>query len=430
MTENGNACLEVIDALDGLFEFVKRSPTLDGSIPLSAAQGCKPFLDGNAAGFHLRFRNPAAIQTAGDAVLRLDSESREKIVHEYSSRIERLIRRGILSKDGYWHRELRAGFVWQKGNTLFLWSGFLVRPAAHVWLLVSGAFNRRCHVRLVEYVIADNADFVPVVLRLDLSSLRPGTTWLDTELACLVPLSPNVNFSVCALHERKEIGRAWCSFYDSHYLESRGARKYVGRYRSVTSHEPMASTNGTAECQLVIAGGARLHQIKTFNTFMTSSGWSRRHAQKNRLHFIVVRNIGDLTFRWDGTTSRDLHADIRGAEELLRNWVALYGSENLQSIAWLAQYSFAAQHGLPHLPITPWVFAVTPPGWSSLIDSYDFPGLDGMRGVISSDMYFGVPPLWQYQKTGRFKIPRGAPLARVLPVPRSLLNSPYREVSV
>jgi hypothetical protein len=75
------------------------------------------------------------------------------------------------------------------------------------------------------------------------------------------------------------------------------------------------------------------------------------------------------------------------------------------------------------------VFAITPPGWSSLIDTYHLEGLDGMRGVISTDGYFGIPPLWQFYKPGKFAVSRGTPLVRVLPVPRQLLPSTFRELS-
>lgn len=43
--------MDLISVLNGFFVIEKRSETLNGSVPLRAAQGCKPLLEGNAAGF-------------------------------------------------------------------------------------------------------------------------------------------------------------------------------------------------------------------------------------------------------------------------------------------------------------------------------------------------------------------------------------------
>ena len=129
----------------------------------------------------------------------------------------------------------------------------------------------------------DCDSFVPLILELDLASLRERDTWLDTELACLLPLRPDVATSVVPLKEKPEAGRAFRDFYDTGYVEPRVRGKYVGRYRKITASEPVTESPGTAECQLVIAGGPNLHDARSFDRFATPDGWSRRPPKGGRL---------------------------------------------------------------------------------------------------------------------------------------------------
>ena len=194
-----------------------------------------------------------------------------------------------------------------------------------------------------------------------------------------------------------------------------------------------SAASGKAECQLVIFGGPNLHQIGTFDRFATAAGRQRNPPAKRLLQFGVVRNLCDVKGRWDGSNVRDISTDLlEEAQRLREQWAELYGPDKLPSIDWETEYAHGMdgpQRGEPYLPMTPWLFAVTPPGWSSIIDSCHFKGLDGMRGVISTDAYFGVPPLWHITRPGRFAINRGAPLARILPVPRHLLRATLRKLS-
>jgi hypothetical protein len=179
--EAPSVCMDVIDALEGFFALEKRSETLDGSVALRAAQGCKPLLEGNAAGFHLRLTEPAVIRVGRSGpTLVLTDEGYAHVTAEYAARIAHMVERGILARGGYWHQELSKGFAWRQGTTFSLWTGHLVRPVPGIWLLVSGAFNRRCPINLAEYVITDDTAFIPVILQTDLSSLRGKDTWIET----------------------------------------------------------------------------------------------------------------------------------------------------------------------------------------------------------------------------------------------------------
>jgi hypothetical protein len=138
VSEPAIAC-DVVDALE-LVTLERRSPVLDGSIPLRAAQGCKPFLDGNSAGLHVRFRIPAVILKEG--ALQLTDEDHDRIASIYPTRLDALVRRGLLTENGYWDGRLRNGLVWHEGRSMFVWTGLLVRPAAGVRMMVTRAYNR------------------------------------------------------------------------------------------------------------------------------------------------------------------------------------------------------------------------------------------------------------------------------------------------
>src|SRR4051794_5441351 len=78
--------LDVIEVFD-TFELTTRSATLDGSIPVRAAQGCKPLLDGNSSGVHLRLRRPAMMERVHDgAGLRLTDEGLAAATADYDRR--------------------------------------------------------------------------------------------------------------------------------------------------------------------------------------------------------------------------------------------------------------------------------------------------------------------------------------------------------
>ena len=97
--------------------------------------------------------------------------------------------------------------------------------------------------------------------------MRDRETWLDTELACLTPLRPDVGMSIVDLKDRTEPGRASCEFYDEKYLKDRFEGKYLGRYRKVTAAESLIEAPGKADCELVLAGGPRL----TGSAYLTAS---------------------------------------------------------------------------------------------------------------------------------------------------------------
>lgn len=409
-----------------MFEVAARSPILDGSIPVRAAQGCKPLLDGNSAGLHVRAKGPAMISRGEDGVvLRLTDEDHTAANEGFDERLERLVERGLIVRDGYWHRELAKGFCVREGDTLRVWTGLLVKPEPGVWIALTTAYNRRCLVDVAESVLCDDAAYTPLVLEFDVKSLREDETWLDTEIATLTALRPGARLSIKTLTEAPELGRSFLDFYTKDYLERRGEAQYAGRYRKVTA---LATKQGedAAEWTVAYGGGCReLVEVARFQRFLTAAGPAESDPSGRDLEFAAVRATFDVAGRWDGSNLRDLTEPPADAlERLSVEWTSLYGEGSMETVEWWASYVLpllGPHRAEPFMSTTPWVLAVTPQGWSSMAEGMPFANLDPMRGVIGTDTFPAVPLAFQFQNLGAFRIPTGVVAGRIVPIPRDLL---------
>lgn len=81
------------------------------------------------------------------AVLRLTDEDHTAATEGFDGRLERLVERGLIARDGHWHRELAKGFCVREGDTLRVWTGLLVKPEPGVWCSTRASghwIRRRC----------------------------------------------------------------------------------------------------------------------------------------------------------------------------------------------------------------------------------------------------------------------------------------------
>jgi hypothetical protein len=426
---------EVIDVLDQFFILKERSATLEGSAPLKAVQFCTPFIHGNAAGFHLWFGDSALIaKRRQDIVLGLTDEGHAKSNDGYSAKIERLVERGLLDKASYWYRKLKNGISWKEGKSFYIWTGLLVRPSSGVWVLVSGAFNRRSPIGVHEHVIPDTSTFVPLVLSVDIASAHGKQTWLEKEMACLIPMRPDVSFTMPTLSQAADFGPWYFDYFDNK-MDQSAPGHYVGAYRDLTARESSTEASEPATCRLVAASGRNVHQLHTFGRFATSLGWSKEYPSKQRLQYAVLHNIFTVKGRWDGHAIRDLVGETpQAVRRLQADWKALYGEDDEKTKALdrfllgYARSTHGPRIGEPYLAITPWVFVSSPPGWSCLVDGVHLDDVDGLRGLISTDKYHSMFDVWQFLKPCRFEFRKGAPLMRILPVPRRLLQCTVRQL--
>jgi len=291
------AYMEVIDALDGFCHLIKRSATLEGTMPLRAVQGCRPLSEGNEAGHHVRFSR-RAILTQTDAGPALGLGDADALTANLPSRVQQLVDRGHLAADGYWHTRLSGGLAWRSGpGRIAFWTGLLVRPQRGVWLLQGQARNRRSFVDVSEVVIHDHEEFVPVVIELDATSVRTNPTLLEHETCSILPLRPSTTFSETSIESEPAIGEAYAEFYTDEYFDRRASMESVGAYRRLT-RTSKAAAPGIAACQLIYLGGPTVHEVCTFDRFVDGSGPRDPGALKANYKFLELRNIHPRRLRW------------------------------------------------------------------------------------------------------------------------------------
>ncbi|MFD9464591.1 hypothetical protein [Streptomyces sp. NPDC060027] len=421
-----------MDALDGFFIAEKRSQTLDGSIPVRASQGCKPFLEGNGAGVQLRLAPTMILEASRPPRLRTSRDVKERISALHAAALPRLIAAGVLEQDGYWHRLLKQGFMWTADGEIHIWTGLLARAAPGSCILLGPAFNRRCRIHVGESVIADDTKFVPLVLRLDPLSINTATALNRGELACLTPLLAKTSLRTERIRANPALVTEFDEFYDPEYTTRREGRKQTGKYRRLVQGERSDSWVNQ-ESRIIDLGGPECFTIRSFSEFVTSTGPAEGHPYQETLSYADVRTICRINGRYDGSYVSGPFVKIdRPARKLAALWDDVGANLSGTALKLLTNYAnrVADQLQEPHITVVPWLFVATPSGWSTLIDGYSARHLEGLRGIISTDLYpFNPAPVMRVDGPGGFALPKGAPLARILPVPRALLHAPVKRVS-
>ncbi|WP_234023588.1 hypothetical protein [Sorangium cellulosum] len=473
MAAAGDACFEVLDAL-GLCRLTRRSGDLDGAVPLRVAKACVPLLEGNTFGHQITLAWPIEVQRRlGSLRAEPAGEHREALLRAHRAALPRLVSQGFLAPDGAWHRALRGGLAWTCRTglgrpRLRLWTGLLVRPDPGIWLRVAGAANRRnVLIEVSEVYLADDGAFVPLVVELRVGDEAPGSLRLEGEIACLAPVRPDVRIEACALADAPEVGRAHAAFYDARYFAAKKGevtRKYrrlvggkageakgsagegsaragdVGEGRAGEGSADEENTGegnaGPARVRLVVAGPAA-PEITEVTEVTTAAGpdpvpW---RGGARRLASLVVRNAVPFRATFDGHTlavAPEAQRLAEGAAAVERTFARVFGEDfiaaNRGALWYLTKYFTPHPPGEPHFFVKPWAFTRTPPGWSSLLDGVHGDGYDVMRGVVATDVFFATPAVFHVRRIGApIEVPEGAPLLRVLPVPRDLLRAGFRE---
>jgi hypothetical protein len=425
----------VIDVLGGFVRLGRRPETLFGTISVRAST-CKPFTDGNRSGVHVWFSQPVMLSRAPELPdLQMTDELCRLVFDGYEARLADLTARGLLARSGHWQDRLNEGPIVRKNGITSIWTGLLVRPEPGLWLLSTGARNRRPWVEVRDCVIGSDAGYTPLILELELETMPSDTMWIEAEIATLLPLRPDVSFTKNGIAERPELGRRHNQFYTPEYLKTREGGKSVGRYRKALGQiSPAEEAGASATCQLVHVAGPDTNTIETFSSVVGPEGELADEVSR-RLQFAVLRNMTPLQFDFDGLQFHLLNEDADPhADDLLRVWRDLFGEAHLPAIEWWSQYFMPnGQDGLGQqvLLLISYTFVETPAGWSSVGDGIHYAGLAGQRGVVATDVFHHVGGAVLVPRApGEFRIEAGAPLMRVLPVPRSLLSGDYRVVEL
>jgi hypothetical protein len=418
---------DAVEALAGFCRLIRRSGTLDGSLPMRAAQHCTPVVLGSAVGFQIVLNHPMMFHRGRTAlVATVTRPGGDRIRHDVPAALARMIDRGWLERDGPWHRLFRDDPMPVRGNHLLLWTGWLVRPAARTCLLVAGAYNRSGRATIREHLVTDTTRFTPLVLEIDVSSLTTRPAWLAGEIGCVTPLVPTVRFRMRPLASAPEVGASVLKFYDASYFAEKRQRP-TGRYRKL--HAALSSeADPRADCQLVYAG-PRVHRVTGRWRSAGPDGWGTWSGSRDQvLEQAIVRSECVLQALWDGHTPRDLRAhSAASSRRFSALWRRLYGSDAEDALGFFRAHFGTPPLGEPYLVLQPRIFVSTPPGWSSIVDGFHGSIYDGMRGVIATDAFNTVSTVYRLYRPGRFRIPKAAPVLRVLPVPRALLHRPLRQ---
>ena len=195
-------------------------------------------------------------------------------------------------------------------------------------------------------------------------------------------------------------------------------------------------SGGPARVRLVVAGPAA-PEIAEITEVTTAAGPDPVPVRggARRLASIVVRNAVPFRATFDGHTLAVAPEAPRlgeGAAAVERAFARAFGegflAANRGALWYLTKYFTPHPPGEPHFFVKPWAFTRTPPGWSSLLDGVHGDGYDVMRGVVATDVFFATPAVFHVRRIGApIEVPEGAPLLRVLPIPRALLRAGFRE---
>lgn len=433
------SCFEVLDAL-GLAKLTKRTPTLDGAVPLRVAQACNPLLEGNAFGFQITLTTTVLVTTSLGRLSAViaDEARREALAASHRSALARLVAQGFLEREGVWSRLLAQGLFQVERSglraaRLRLWTGLLVRPSPGVWLRIAGAGNRRNLLFEVDEVaVADEGAFVPVILDLAIGAGTHGPVRLEGEIATLAPVAPDAEIDTLSLADAPEVGRAHAEFYDAAYFATKKG-EVTRKYRRRVAREEAPRAPGSARCQVVSAGPSEATISRT-PRLLTREGVRDAAEATSGVRYVVHRNLVPFEARFDGhslTIDAAVRALAKAAAAVEATWTSALGptfvEEHRSALWYLTKYFTQHPPGEPHFFVKPCAFTRTAPGWSCLLEGVHGDGYDVMRGVVSTDVFFATPAVfWLHRIGGPIRVGAGEPLLHVMPIPRWMLHAGFQ----
>ena len=428
---------EFLDSLDGLFRVSTRTPTLDGSVPLRVARACVPLLEGNAYGLQLLLTRPLVVRRRLGRWRASWEEGADGVERQHAGAWPRLPEEGFLPRDSAWLRAMDGPLVRPAPGGLRIFTGLLVRPGPEIWLRLTSAANRRSTLyEIGEQLFPDDGTWVPLVLDLKIRADAPARFRIEGEVACLGPLRPGVRVQSVAISEAPELAQSHAAFYDRAYFEEKKDEP-TGKYRRLVTGETTDRDGAVppGPCRVATIGPSA-HAIEALDRFTTASGPvpESRPREGRRLESVVFRNELAFSGLFDGhTLSLDYdRAALEKRASRVRSAFreamgAAAGLEHPGSELYLTKYFTPHPPGEPHFFVKPWALTATPPGWSSLVEGMHGDGYDVLRGVVSTDVFHATPAVFRVHREGaRFHVAEGAPLLRVIPLPRALLSHEFR----
>jgi hypothetical protein len=416
-----DVALEVVTLLPGFSTLQKRSGELDGNLPVRAARYCGPVFEGNTAGFQVSLAQPMTVaRTRSGAIECVMTEpTLQQVTQQVDEALERGIAQGLLARGGYWHRLFKGNALPSRGHRLLVWTGHMVRPRRGLWALVGGAFNRRSRVEVADHLVTDADAFVPLVIEIDTRAVTRTPIWLEGELGCVTPLSPQGRVRKQRMEPGAPELRQFAGFFSEAYFETKTKHPTASYVVHQRKHRVKADQSCDARLLYV---GPDIHTVGELSRFITPEGFARRARSAGVCQFGLVRNLGPVRWTWQGQTHTTFEVDIeRHRAALHKLWRETFGEAHPSALEFLNAHLIGQNWDQPYVQFQPWAFMPTAPGWSTLVDGVHHPGYDGMRAVIATDWFYALAMVYRIYGPSKVTIPYRAPMLRALPISRAAL---------
>jgi hypothetical protein len=422
------SAFEIVTLLPGFATLRKRSGELDGNLPVRAARYCGPVFEGSEAGFQITLAQPMTVarDRKGRVGCDMTPPTLQQVTEQVDEALEKGIKAGLIARNGYWHRLFTGDAMPIRGQRLIVWTGHMIRPRAGIWVLVGGAFNRRSRVTVVDHLASDPDRFVPLVIEIDARGVTAEPVWMESELGCVTAIVPAVRIRKQRISAGAPELRHFGAFFSEKYFETKAQHPTAAYVRRQRDNRVKATPECAARLLYV---GPDVHEVREVTRFVTPNGFSRAPSSPGILQYGLVRNIAPTRWTWQGQThtrfevKKDRHVPVLDAL-----WKKTFGVACPSALEFLRGYMIGEVWDQPYVQLQPWVWAPTPPGWSSVVDGvHRAPAYDGMRGVIATDWFFGLAMVYRIFGPSSARIPFRAPMLRTLPVPRGTLALGMRE---
>lgn len=425
------AAFEVLSAFEPLARLERRSPTLDGAVPLRVAQACVPLLEGNEAGLQVVFAKRLVVRSRLGRRGVETAPSFEGVDRAHRAALPLLAARRYVHPA--WKERLARGWWWSERGVLRIWTGLLVRPRAGVWLRVSATKNRAPFaLRLRTTWIGDGAaageGFTPLVL--DVEEVADGAR-LEGEVGTVLPVEPGIALEHADDDTARALVDAHAAFYDARYFATKKG-EVTRKYRRQIARERAVREEPAREVAEVVHLGGPAPAISRVERVLGPDATSPIAAARGWVESVRFHHAVPLRVHWDGGTvdvAPDKAVLEAGAREVRAELTRLHGEGFLRAhegaVLYLTKYVTPHPHGEPHFFVKPWGFVRTPAGVSSLVEGVSGAGHELLRGVVWTDRFHATPAVFHVTSTKPVVVRRGDPMLDVVPIRRALLGETF-----
>ena len=414
---------DVVDVLDGLASLTKRSPTLNGSVPVRAAQACVPLLKGNAWGHQVVLNRRISLRKRRGAWGTIDIERGDELERLMRATVPVLVADGTVAPNGEWRRRLERGVVDTRGG-ISVFTGLFVRPRNGVRIRQSATANRRSLAYSIEQaIIDDSSGLVPIVLNV---VPAPGVDAfaLDGEVATLGALPASVEIAFATLADAPHVARAHLRFYDAEYFETKKRGAVSRKYRDAFTRQ--SSVCADTVRATVVDAGPRSVEVGRPQRVHRVSGAVRANIDPDRL---TIVNAIPFTATFDGLhvtvtpEPGELAAYAREVRAVWQRWLDPDPHRHPGALLYLTKYFTPHPPGEPNFFVKPASLLETSPGVSTLLDGVCGADYDVLRGVVRTDDFHATPAVFQLSPGRSVDVARGTPLVEMFPIPRDLIDA-------